>query len=139
VTAEPAAAAAWLETNRAWWDERVPLHAAGRAYGLPGFPEGHETLLPYEPDEVGDVQNRTLFHLMCHIGLDTLSWARRGTQVTGLDFAPSALEIVADTATKTGVDAEFAIAEACRTAETFAPRTFDSVSWCLILSGGPAG
>lgn len=56
---------------------------------------------------------------MCHTGLDTLSWARRGTQVTGLGFAPSAPEIVADTATKTSVDAKFVIAEACRAAETF--------------------
>jgi len=126
MTQQPAAGE-WIETNRAWWDERAPLHAQSKSYDLAGFLAGRDTLRPYEPVEVGDVKGKTLLHLMCHIGLDTLSWARRGAQVTGLDFSDSALEIAADTAARTGVDAEFIVADVYKSAEALAPRTFDIV------------
>jgi len=74
----------WLGLNRAWWDERVPVHAASGFYDVPGFLAGKDSLRAFEPEEVGDVRGKRLVHLMCHIGLDTLSWARRGAIVTGL-------------------------------------------------------
>ena len=47
-----------------------------------GFKAGHSTLKPVERDELGDVSGKTLLHLQCHFGLDTLSWAREGAFVT---------------------------------------------------------
>jgi hypothetical protein len=66
----------WLRLNRAWWDERAPVHAASGFYDVPGFLAGRDSLRAFEPGEVGDVRGNRLLHLMCHIGLDTLSWAR---------------------------------------------------------------
>lgn len=85
------AAADWRDVNRANWDERVPIHSASRFYDVPGFVAGKDALRDFELAEVGDVDGRTLLHLQCHIGLDTLSWARRGATVTGLDFSEPAV------------------------------------------------
>ncbi|MFG2155804.1 class I SAM-dependent methyltransferase [[Kitasatospora] papulosa] len=83
----------WHEINRARWDERVPIHAAGDFYGLDAFLAGRDALRDFELAEVGDVIGRTLLHLQCHIGLDTLSWARHGAaHVVGLDFSGPAVE-----------------------------------------------
>jgi SAM-dependent methyltransferase len=84
----------WHEANRAHWDERVPLHTASDFYGLDAFRAGQDPLRDFEIAEVGDVSGRSLLHLQCHIGLDTLSWARHGAdRVVGLDFSAPAVDI----------------------------------------------
>src|ERR1700761_7328207 len=81
---DPSSSAAnWLPLNRAWGDERASAHAASAFYDVPGFLAGQESLRAFEPGEVGDVRGKRLLHLMCHIGLDTLSWARRGPSSPG--------------------------------------------------------
>src|SRR5829696_8020249 len=82
----------WRKANRASWDERVPIHVLGEFYDVAAFKEGQERLQPFEIDEVGDVTGKELLHLQCHFGLDTLSWARRGAHVTGLDFSAPAVD-----------------------------------------------
>ncbi|MEU1124313.1 class I SAM-dependent methyltransferase [Streptomyces sp. NPDC005899] len=83
----------WYEANRARWDERVAIHASSAFYDLDAFRSGTDSLRDFELAEVGDVTGRTLLHLQCHIGLDTLSWARRGAaHVVGLDFSEPAVE-----------------------------------------------
>jgi 2-polyprenyl-3-methyl-5-hydroxy-6-metoxy-1,4-benzoquinol methylase len=86
-------AADWRAANRTNWDERVPIQVAGPFYDLPGFVAGRDTLRDFELAEVGDVSGKTLLHLQCHIGLDTLSWSRRGAVVTGLDFSAAAVDV----------------------------------------------
>jgi len=81
----------WFSTNQAYWDERAPLHTTSDFYDLPRFKAGATSLRPFEIAEMGDVSGRRLVHLQCHFGQDTLSWARLGARVTGLDFAPSAV------------------------------------------------
>jgi SAM-dependent methyltransferase len=93
--------------NRQWWDERVALHLAGEFYDVEGFLAGRSTLRPFEAAEVGEVGGRTLVHLQCHFGLDTLSWARRGARVTGLDFSPAAVRAARELAGRAGLAAEF--------------------------------
>ncbi len=83
----------WHDANRARWDERVPIHVASDYYDLDAFRAGRDALPAFEVAEVGDVTGKTLLHLQCHIGLDTLSWARHGAaQVVGLDFSEPAVE-----------------------------------------------
>lgn len=94
----------WLEVNRANWDARVPIQAESKVYNIPAFVAGQDTLRDYEPGEVGDVHGKTLLHLQCHLGLDTLSWARRGAAVTGLDFSQPALDIAASVGAQIGVE-----------------------------------
>ncbi|MFD5137630.1 class I SAM-dependent methyltransferase [Streptomyces sp. NPDC058378] len=97
----------WREANRARWDERVPIHAAGDYYDLDAFLAGRDVLRGFEIAEVGDVTGRTLLHLQCHIGLDTLSWARRGAaQVVGLDFSEPAVEVARGLAGSLGLSQE---------------------------------
>jgi SAM-dependent methyltransferase len=80
-----------MTVNRRMWDESVPLHVASPDYDVPGFLEGRSTLPRLEFVELGPVRGRSLLHLQCHFGLDTLSWARRGARVTGVDFSPPAV------------------------------------------------
>src|SRR5207249_2104840 len=61
----------WTDDNKAWWDERVPLHVTSDFYQLDEFRSGGERLRPYELDEVGvDPDGLDLLHLQCHIGTD---------------------------------------------------------------------
>jgi SAM-dependent methyltransferase len=73
------------------WDERVPIHLTSNFYDVDGFRSGRDHLRGFETDEVGQVRGKQLLHLQCHIGTDTLSWARRGAVVTGVDFSGAAV------------------------------------------------
>jgi len=76
-----------MEVNRRYWDSLVSVHAASRFYDVKGFLAGGSTLLSIERDAVGNVNGSALLHLQCHFGLDTLSWARLGADVVGVDFS----------------------------------------------------
>jgi SAM-dependent methyltransferase len=115
------------DLNRAWWDERVPLHVASDFYDVEGFKSGASTLREFELDEVGEVSGRSLLHLQCHFGLDTLSWARRGARVTGLDFSEPAIEAARTLAQDTGLDAEFVVASLYDAPAALGDRRFDVV------------
>ncbi|WP_433225710.1 class I SAM-dependent methyltransferase [Microtetraspora malaysiensis] len=127
MTSTPASAD-WRAVNRANWDERVPIHVSSDFYDVPGFVAGKDALRDFEPAEVGDVADKTLLHLQCHIGLDTLSWARRGAVVTGLDFSEPAVDAARDLAERIGADsARFVAADVYDAVQALAPRTFDIV------------
>jgi SAM-dependent methyltransferase len=115
------------ELNRRWWDERVPLHVASDFYDVEGFKAGENTLRPFELEELGDVSGRSLVHLQCHFGLDTLSWARLGGRVTGLDFSNPAVEAARAVAAETGLDAEFVAASVYDAPAALDERRFDIV------------
>ncbi|MFG2001919.1 class I SAM-dependent methyltransferase [Spirillospora sp. NPDC048911] len=101
----------YLTLNRALWDERVPIHVASDFYDVAGFRAGASSLRDFEPAEMGDVTGRRLVHLQCHFGLDTLSWARRGAVVTGLDFSLPAVEAGRELAAEAGLPARFVAAD----------------------------
>ena len=67
-----------VDANRALWNEWTAVHEASAFYDLAAFKAGRDTLRPLEVAELGDVSGKTLLHLMCHFGQDTLCWARRG-------------------------------------------------------------
>ncbi len=83
----------YLRANLSNWDERVGVHAASELYDLEGFRAGRSSLTAIEERELGPLvaEGSTMLHLQCHFGLDTLSWARRGVQVTGADFSGEAI------------------------------------------------
>jgi ubiquinone/menaquinone biosynthesis C-methylase UbiE len=82
----------FLATNRAHWDEATDVHIASQFYDVASFKAGAIRLHPIEREELGDVSGKTLLHLQCHFGLDTLSWARLGARVTGIDFSEHAID-----------------------------------------------
>jgi SAM-dependent methyltransferase len=88
--------------NRSLWEVWTRIHAAGDFYDLEGFKAGGIRLRPYEIEMVGDVDGKSLLHLQCHFGIDTLSWARLGARVTGADISPSAVELARSLAVELG-------------------------------------
>lgn len=82
----------YLETNRSNWDNRAEVHYFSEFYDVPAFIAGKSTLLPIEKRELGDINGRSILHLQCHLGTDSLSLARRGATVTGVDFSPKSIE-----------------------------------------------
>ena len=88
--------------NQALWDAWTAVHATGDFYDLAGFRAGGVRLRPYEIELVGDVAGRSLLHLQCHFGIDTLSWARLGARVTGADLSPAAVELARTLADELG-------------------------------------
>ncbi len=119
----------WLQLNRDNWDERAAIHSASHFYDLPGFRAGACALRPFEIAELGDVTDKRLVHLQCHMGQDTLSWARRGAHVTGVDFSAEAITIARDLAKDTGLDdrARFVVSDVYNVAATLANERFDVV------------
>jgi SAM-dependent methyltransferase len=96
-----------LLTNQRWWDEVTPVHAASVIYDVEGFKAGKTSLLPVELAEVGEVRGKTLLHLQCHFGMDSLSWAREGATVTGIDFSAAAIEQAGALAAACVIEARF--------------------------------
>ncbi len=94
------------QTNQAHWDEVAPIHI--EAYEeVALLKAGGIALDEIELHEVGDVTGKTLLHLQCHIGTDTLSWARQGAIVTGVDFSAASIAAARQLAQETGLDATF--------------------------------
>ena len=91
--------------NRALWDEITPVHL--RSYGVDRFLAGERWLPPTILREVGNVQGKSLLHLQCHFGLDSLAWVREGARVTGVDFSPEAIAAAQRLSTQAELPAEF--------------------------------
>ena len=96
-----------LELNRRHWDEATRLHTRANVYGVEDFKSGACSLHRVEIEEIGDVRGKRLLHLQCHFGMDTLSWARRGAIVTGVDFSPEAIAFARQLSADTGLPGEF--------------------------------
>jgi SAM-dependent methyltransferase len=103
--------AQYLQANRARWDDLVPIHARSAFYDVEGFRGGRITLMDLEQEEIGDVRGKSLLHLQCHFGLDTLSWARLGAQATGVDFSPRAIDLGRSLNDELDLDVEFVCAD----------------------------
>ena len=85
----------------------VNIHANSDEYDLEGFIAGKNSLHKTELDKLGDVKDKSLLHLQCHFGLDTISWARLGAKVTGVDFSETAIELAREISKRVGVEANF--------------------------------
>src|SRR5665647_2539360 len=97
----------YLKANLASWDEAVGLHVGAQMYDVEGFKKGRCSLSDIELSELGPCvhEGTTLLHLQCHFGLDTLSWARRGAVVTGVDFSGEGIETARALADEVGLSA----------------------------------
>ena len=82
----------YFRANQLLWNQRTVVHRDSSFYDLAGFKKGGSCLTPIELNEMGDVNGKKLLHLQCHFGMDTLDWARRGAQVTGVDLSDKAID-----------------------------------------------
>lgn len=100
----------YLRLNKANWDERAPVHAASRDYAVQRFiaePDFLSEVVRFDRPLLGDIDGLRGVHLQCHIGTDTLSLARLGATMTGLDFSPASLAQARLLAEKTGARIDF--------------------------------
>lgn len=97
-----------IRDNQVLWDTWTGIHEQSAFYDLEGFRAGGIRVRDDEVAALGDVRGRTLLHLQCHFGIDTLSWARLGAVVTGADFSPPAVALATSLAEELGIaDARF--------------------------------
>ena len=99
----------YMDVNRAHWDEITPIHVASAFYDVEGFRRDPDRLKGIEREEVGDVRGKSLLHMQCHFGLDTLSWATLGADVTGMDFSEPAIVQARQLAAELGIPARFVV------------------------------
>jgi SAM-dependent methyltransferase len=97
--------------NRRLWEEWAAVHPDTDFYRMDDFRRGWDPLKPLEVEELGDVAGKSLLHLQCHFGRDTLAWARRGASVTGVDFSETAINTAGKLATELGLEARFVLSE----------------------------
>ena len=81
----------YFAANKDGWNKRTGVHKTSAFYDVASFKAGKSSLNNLELEEVGDVHGKSLLHLQCHFGLDTLCWARKGATVTGIDFSDEAI------------------------------------------------
>lgn len=95
------------DTNRSLWNGWAEINFRASSYRTDAFRAGENKLHAIEREEVGDVSGRSLLHLQCHFGLDTLSWARLGATVTGVDFSPKGIELAESLSRELNIPARF--------------------------------
>ena len=96
------------------WNNRAEIHAASQQYDVAGYvtdPSKLSDTAQIDRAELGDVRGKSLLHLQCHIGTDTVSLARLGATVSGVDFSQQAIAVARKLAADTGADARFEMAE----------------------------
>jgi SAM-dependent methyltransferase len=125
----------WRAANLRSWNERVAIHLRDRTgfYGVDAVRRGERTLGPLVAGELGPVSGLSIAHLQCHFGLDSLTLARAGARVVGLDFAPAAIAAARQLAQETALPARF-IEGDVYDAPALLGKTFDRVfvTWGAI-------
>lgn len=116
----------YLAINRASWNQRTLSHIQSPWYEVDEFLAGQTSLKPIEIKLLGDITGQSVIHLQCHFGLDTLSMARMGAQVTGLDLSDEAIRQAQQLAKKTGTEAHF-VAGDVYSAPDLLQQTYDIV------------
>ena len=98
----------YREANRGLWDAWTRINLRSEMYDVEAFAAGRgRDLDPIARAGPGDVRGKTLLHLQCHFGMDTIRWAKHGATVTGVDFSEEAIAAARALATRMGVPATF--------------------------------
>ncbi|WP_267402864.1 MULTISPECIES: class I SAM-dependent methyltransferase [unclassified Chryseobacterium] len=97
----------YLEINKNSWNAKVEPHLKSDFYFVDEFLKGRTSLNSIELELLGDIKGKTVLHLQCHFGQDSISLSRMGAKVTGIDLSDKAIETAKDLAQKTGKNVEF--------------------------------
>jgi 2-polyprenyl-3-methyl-5-hydroxy-6-metoxy-1,4-benzoquinol methylase len=97
------------EANRVLWNERTGNHVGSAFYDVESFVAGRDPLTAIEHELLGDVSGEHILHLQCHFGQDTLSLARMGAHVTGLDLSDTAIDEARKLAARCGLKADWVL------------------------------
>jgi 2-polyprenyl-3-methyl-5-hydroxy-6-metoxy-1,4-benzoquinol methylase len=118
------------EVNRRHWDERAPAHAASAEYSFDRFIDDSDHLsdvVRFDLPRLGDITGLRGVHLQCHIGTDTISLARLGARMTGLDFSAASLEEARLLARAAHAEVDFVQAEVTDATSVLEPGAFDLI------------
>jgi 2-polyprenyl-3-methyl-5-hydroxy-6-metoxy-1,4-benzoquinol methylase len=96
-----------FNANKDAWNKRTGVHKDSAFYDVASFKAGKSSLNKIELEEVGDVKGKSLLHLQCHFGMDTLSWAREGAIVTGVDLSDDAIKYALQLSSELNIPGEF--------------------------------
>ncbi|NRB60013.1 MAG: class I SAM-dependent methyltransferase [Winogradskyella sp.] len=116
----------YFNVNKDTWNKKVAIHAKSEMYDIEGFKSGKSSLMPYEIKALGDVKGKSLLHLQCHFGQDTLSWSRAGARCVGIDISDEAIKLASQLNNELNLDAQFVCCNVLDTSE-FVKETFDIV------------
>lgn len=116
----------YFEVNRDTWNKKVAIHSHSEMYDLQGFKAGRNSLMPYELNALGDVNGKSMLHLQCHFGQDSLSWSRLGAKVVGVDLSDEAIKLARQLNNELELDASFVSCNVLDTSK-HVPETFDIV------------
>ena len=97
----------YFEANKQLWNRRTMIHKDSAFYDVEGFKKGDSSLKSIELNGVGDVEGKTMLHLQCHFGMDSLSFSRLGATVTGVDFSEEAISEARKLNEELKLDADF--------------------------------
>ena len=97
----------YIEINRNSWNNKTDAHLKSEFYDLDGFLKGKSSLNDIELELLGDIRGKTILHLQCHFGQDSISLSRLGAIVTGIDLSDKAIETAMKIAKKTQSNTKF--------------------------------
>ena len=97
----------YLEANKKMWNSLTEAHRDSNFYNVAQFKKDRNSLNAIEINEVGDVKGKSLLHLQCHFGMDTLSWANMGAKVTGMDMSDASIELAGELSREIETPANF--------------------------------
>lgn len=97
----------YIEINKKAWNNQVPIHLTSEFYNQKEFLKGKNSLPEVDRQLLGDIRGKTILHLQCHFGQDSLSMARMGAKVTGIDLSDKAIEEAEKITASLQLDANF--------------------------------
>ena len=97
----------YIEINKKAWNTRTPIHIKSKFYNHDKFKNGETSLNPIELNALGNIKAKSLLHLQCHFGQDSISFARMGAKVTAIDFSNVAIHEAKKIAKETNTDINF--------------------------------
>jgi len=97
----------YFEANKHLWNQRTAVHKDSAFYDLARFKSGANVLTTIELNEIGVVKDKSLLHLQCHFGMDTLSLGRMGANCTGVDLSDDAVNLAKEINEELNLDAKF--------------------------------
>lgn len=121
----------FVQANRELWNEWTPINVDSDYYDLDGFKAGQSALGALERDEVGEVAGKSLLDLQCHFGLGTLSWARLGAVVTGVDISDESIRMAQALSEELDIPARFICSDIYAL-----PQVLDAQFDIVFTSGG---
>jgi SAM-dependent methyltransferase len=130
----------YLELNRQNWNNRVAGHLTSDFYQMNAFRAGESSLKEIELALLGTIEGKKILHLQCHFGQDTLSLARMGATVTGIDFSDKAIKEAQELAAELSIDATFICCDVYSTSQHLSEKfdivytTYGTIGWLPDLN-----